>query len=264
MGIRNTKSLLLFATAFLSCSEIVFATNFGFLPGDSCFHTTLSKEFVEKLQLEKDPIFSYVRPKNASRNFCGYGGFFRMQYTDMPAEFKTNLKKVYEEIRTLHRRRMEVYPETVQDEEDGRDIPTGKMIREEINPIHVFFVNADFDLKEFRIGLKYNENWYEQKQQTIKHNPKDVGLDLFVESENAVMMDWRDAKRVRQLDAQSPTLSTKTTNQPVKVTGKLKAIVLPTGKIKGYFLRELPYYVVDETGISWSGGKQRAGGLFQP
>lgn len=268
----NHKSVLLTLLFLVVSVELASATNFGFLPGDCFFHTTLSKEFIEQLQKENDPEFDYVRPKNASIAFCGYGGFYKMKFQKMPQGLKQNLNKVYQQIREQHHLQLTVYPELKWDNELQKSLKTGKIIREEVNPIHVFFVNADYDVARFKVGLKYNETWAEEMMAIASHKRDQTHLDLFVESGSAVMRDWRDAKLVRKLDVRCPELTTRNFKKPVEVTGKLKAIVLPTGEIKDYYHGGPTFYVVDAEKIQEMGGdgtdatqrKTLKGGLFQP
>lgn len=266
---KRIEIICLFAFCLFWNADIAQATNFGFLPGDSCFHVKLDKGFVESIQEEKAPVFNYERPEGAGFMLCGYGGFFKMKYVDMPVAFKANLKKVYEKIRSEYPLQVMIYPEKKWSNELQKDVLTGKTIREEINAIHVFFVNAEFDLKRHRIGLKYNENWAEEMQAIAKHKLEQTHLDLFVNNSSAVMTDWRDAKLVRRLDVKCPEPKTKNYQVPVEVSGKLKAIVLPTGKVSEYYNAK-GYYVVDENGIqavkgrSGEGPAKNAGGLFNP
>ncbi|MFT7642140.1 MAG: hypothetical protein ACI9G1_003897, partial [Pirellulaceae bacterium] len=116
-----------------------------------------------------------------------------------------------------------------------------------------FFYNAEFDFKKHRIGLRYNEDWIEQVLQ-FGHRREHMRLCCFVGHKEAAAVSWRDADLIPGLNATVPEKAPQAGRvpaDPITITGKTKAIVLPPVALSDFFEGEksLQLWVVDSTGI---------------
>ena len=138
--------------------------------------------------------------------------------------FAANLKLAYERIRQIE-------PRTFREEKQN-----GKTILHETNGVRVLFYDKSFKFPKFKLGLRYNEDWVEE---TVKfgHQPRSVRLCCLLDSKNALMTSWRDAKLVDALKVTLPKVELKPgpkIESPVEINGKLKAIVFDSTSLLEY------------------------------
>jgi hypothetical protein len=229
----------LIAAVIIVTGQTAFAANQFYMPGDAFFHTILTKKKLDEIEAAKSPIFEYGRPEFLPSMLCGYAGFRNLEYFEMPAAMKTNLRKTYEELREYTPRRVEIKPEVEVKKTDEGDVevPTGREIHTEINGFSVLFYNSTFDMKKHRLGLKYNEKWADMFA-AFGHKRDHAKLEIFVQTPEAVAVDWRDAHLVKPLQATLPKIETKSIGDPIRVKQGVIAIVLPKSDFKRLFRGE--------------------------
>ena len=258
-GTTLTTSLILL-TLILSARP-ASAANQYFMPGDAFFHTLLTEAVIKDMAVVSHPEFTYHRPEFLPRMFCGYAGFQKLEFTNMPQTMRDNLTKVYRELRDAHPLKLEVKEEVVV--KGDVELKTGKKLYREINGFNMFFYNADFDRRKHRLGLKYNEQWADQFA-AFGHDRKHAIYEVFVRDPEAIMLDWREGKSVSPLNVELPPISTRSFRTPIRPKGKLMAIVSPTkelaslyrgsGKTNGFGL--LTMYMITEQGITRLQGRK--------
>jgi hypothetical protein len=110
-------------------------------------------------------------------------------------------------------------------------------------------------MKKRRLGLKYNEKWADVFA-AFGHKRDHAKLEIFVQTPEAVAVDWRDAHLVKPLQATMPEIATKSIGEPIRVKSGVVAIVLPKADFKRLFRGEefgwgaMYLYMVTEKGIT--------------
>jgi hypothetical protein len=228
------------------------ATNILFLPGDAFFATDLTEERVKSLDAVDAPEFRYRGPEWIPGNFCGYAGYARLVYGDMPTNMRRRLCKVYEKLR-------DDYPQQI---ETWRDPTTGERQTQEINGFLTLIYNADYDIEQFGLLAKYNEHWPKEARGNRIGDVVFPGVPAlgtvdavefapFVNDAHLVMREWRFAAEVSALKVRLPQmLETETSGypkDPATVDGPVKFVIL-TGKLKSYVLNKpsSELYIVTE------------------
>ena len=163
-----------------ACGENVY-----FLPGDSYFPAVLELDDVRRLS-EEDASLDYARPAEFPGAFCGDIGYARLSLKNVPAELRANLKAVYFHARAGKPRKLNQYLD-----EEGEVLATHEM-----NGLHAFFYNDDFDFRDRRLFVKYNEEWVEQSMR-FGYDRSQVHLENHVCDKYGI--GWRDAARVSPL-----------------------------------------------------------------
>ena len=159
-----------------------WATNTAFLPGDAFFHTLLKTEDLERLETEDSPTFVYALPRHVGLNLCGYAGFWRLRYEQMPESLRKNVIKLARHLRaTEHFALFERRP----------NFETGELEDVEVAPFHLFIYEP---AAKGRIGLKYNEHW-------SKHT---AYFYTFAPDVDMIAAEWRDCERMPALEVEAP------------------------------------------------------------
>ena len=236
--------IFLVAVCFLTGLERhARANNNLFLPGDAYFPTELTSVEISNLVAEKDRHeFVYSSFGGYEGAFCGYAGYNRAQIPSLNDAFAGNLKLAYERIRKSEPRML------LEKKHEG------KTILRETNGVRVLFYDESFKFPGFKLGLRYNENWVAE---TIKfgNSPRSVRLCCLLDSKDALMVSWRDAGLVDGLKVTLPEVEIKPgpkMESPIKINGKLKAIVFGRTSLLDFFERSdgASFLVVDEDGIT--------------
>lgn len=227
-------------------TELAFANNNLFLPGDAFFPTKLTADTLAELEGmgEEPPLFTYSNLGGYEGAFCGYAGYNRAKIPAVDKAFVSNLKKAYARIRLYDPRRL-----VERKHDDKTDLV-------ETNGIRVLFYPADFDFPRFTIGLQYNENWVAETSK-FGHPPKYTRLCCLIDDPGAVADSWRDSTEVPPLEATLPDVELKPvpeTNEPVTIKGDVKAIVVGSSRpLKEYAYPDddgASLLIVDSTGIT--------------
>ena len=187
---------------------------------------------------------------------CGFAGYNTIQFKNMPELFKKNLRYTYDHLRKDHPKRVEITEETKLVEKDGEEVevPTGKKIECEINGFSLLLYNASFDWNRHRIGVKYNERWVDEIAQ-FGHNKDHVRLENLVGTARSMMVDWRDGPLVKPLQATLPPIFPYLTggviSTPIRISGKIRAIILWAPEFESVFNREqwVSFFVVTENSL---------------
>ena len=234
------------------------AANQYFMPGDAFFHSVLTEEALDAMDATEDPVFEYDRPEFLPRMLCGYAGFRRLKYEDMPEGMKKGLRQVYRDVREFTPKRVEITPEVrVETGELGDiDVPTGKMIHTEINGLNVLFYNPSFDRQKHRLALKYNEDWADMFA-AYGHQRSHARLETFVPKANVMMEEWRDAAAVEPLKVKHAELTARNIEVPlIPESEGLVAIIIPDGDFEracnatGGEWGSTSFYLVTESSVS--------------
>ena len=231
-----TVDASVFLIVFVVSAGNCHATNQYFMPGDAFFHTELTEDQLNRMELTDNPVFTYDRPDFLPRMFCGYAGFKHLQYNRMPASMKQNLHLVYDEIRESAPRQIEITKEfTIKQTDEGDiEIPTGRLLQREINGLTVFFYNRSFDMAKFRLALKYNEHWADDFSK-FGLPRSHATLETFVPMPQAIAEEWRDAKLVSPLHAKLPPISVKSITTPIEVKSDTVAVVASKAAFKSLY-----------------------------
>ena len=210
-----------------------YAANQYFMPGDAFFYSVLSESILDEMDQSENPVFKYHRPDFLPFMLCGYAGFGKLQYNNMPPPMKRNLRQAYKEMREFTPKQIEITQEYATQKSDGGevDVPTGRELHTEINGFPIFFYNRSFDRKRFQLALKYNEQWADQFA-AFGHKRDTAILETFVPIPEAIAKDWRDGALVPALQAKVPSSSTKNIYEPIQVESDVAAIVVSSNNFK--------------------------------
>ena len=230
--------------------ESTFANNNLFLPGDAFFPAELTLDDVTKLNAAPTEFqFEYSAFGGYPGAFCGYAGYRYGKVESVNESFAANLKKAYETVR-------ETEPRKLRDDEvygDDEDAPP-TIVKIEANPVRVLFYDEKFDLKNLKIGLRYNETWVEDAL-LFGHRRNHIRLCCIVGHESAVMTSWRDSTLVSPIGSTLPKIvdgEYPDSESAATITGKTKAVVFGSTPISDYFSPDdgAWYMVVNEKGVT--------------
>ncbi len=234
----------------LLASNPAFATNRGFMPGDACFHSILTKDRLTALAESENATIPFVRPKDEQFAFCGYAGYWSLQLPPNSESLIKNLSSLYTELRRSSPRE---FRESVDSD--------GKTIHSETNGFHIFVYNHDFDPLKYDIALRYNENWSEDES-SFGPESRITRLEPYVLDRVAFSNDWRDSKAVPPLRAMCPPVpdqeermklgvGNKQIEDPVVATGQVQVILTDVGSFRRYLHRRngATFYSVTNSGV---------------
>jgi hypothetical protein len=222
-------TIFMITTTLLSQSAC--GQNIGFLPGDTFFHSLLTKEVADDLVSGKIDSIRYKMPTDDGW-FGGFAGYWNFGFTVDDHKALLNLQAVYKYIRRTSRREL---VELVN--KDGASELFEK------NGLHLFVYNADFDFNSYRLGMRYNETW-DKDQEPFGFDPTSARLHPFVNEKIALGEDWRDAQRVPRLGVNYPAMpgvsqptvtSGSPVNEPIKPKVAMQLVVLPSSRLEPYF-----------------------------
>lgn len=218
----------------------VSATNVKFMPGDAFFPSRLTKDVVEKLKNSANEFLLRHEPPTSGGALCGYSGYSSIQITDVPKSWPDQMKEVYTALRySFPRNITEIYDEA--GEIDYVD---------EANGFWILVYNKNFDFNRYRVGLRYNERWFDPpaREKTVFNV-----LDYFrpyVPSATGVAEDCRNAVRVEGLQVKYPDLGERQAEAagelietPVTVSAKdVRILLIPEQNLELYFgMRKLEF-----------------------
>ena len=251
----NKARTMLFAL-LVSVSNNALGNNNFFLPGDAFFHTVLTEEKLKALQRESSPQFDYSRNTTGTAG-CGYAGYRKLEFTQMPKSLKEHLMTACHQV--LKRRALMTAFEGKASSLGSSDPSIGFDIQRDPTAINVMFYNTSFNFTRFRFGLRYNEDWATDVV-SFGHHEDHVLLDHFIAEHEAVMVEWRDATKVKALQAVCPKLPTllprpkigSARPEPVRVAKNIRAVVLESPDMSRYFFGsdKCGFYDVTEDGIT--------------
>jgi len=230
------------------------ATNPGFLPGDCCFLTSLTKDHVKELQTQEPAAFSYKVPDPLSMAFCGYSGYWRLEIPEAPQAQRAALKAAYESAREFQPRELR----------ELKDAETGQLEVIESNPLRVLVVNRDFDFRRYGVLGKYNEAWPKESLQVSggffgggSGSAPARSYVPIVQNAEIVIQEWYHGPEVAPLAVDLPaalesTVGGKPVVQPVRAKKPLRFIVLPE-RFESYVKPEdgTSLFVVDDDVVEY-------------
>lgn len=196
-----------------------------FLPGDAFFHTRITEAVLKKLDENPDYAFECNRDSWSIYN----SGYYRLSLGKQNRKLAKQIKECYYQVRlekplTLHV--LGNSPNSVND----HPLP-GKTKFMEINGVSLFFYNEDYDWKKRHVGLKYNENWYQELSQF--GFPNGV-YDAYVNTPEAIIESWRFSSVIPPLSVQLPSV-------PIKKKKAIKEPMIPKGRLKAIMLYDTNY-----------------------
>jgi len=252
------------AAIVLGTAQRGAAQNMGFTPGDAFFLFALTEKLVNDLPEKGGTVtLCYETPLIG---FGGYAGFNNVRIEGAPTQFVENLRRVYRDHRKSMRKIV------------GVDIMEDGTKREtEMNPPIAFLYNRDVDWSEQRIALKYNEDWPNLPPDAFAGPGRNMALggdvlygraevyQPLVKTYDAVVEDWRNAKRFAPLKVRVPKnvawgKAHEPIKEPVVAQSKDVQVVVTTEEdLEDYFLRkpDVQFYQVTPDGIdvcSWQAG----------
>lgn len=250
--------------------------NVGFLPGDTFFHARLTEDFVVELDESSEQMtFSYSRPAYAQPALCGYTGFWRLEVVDTDRNIKKSFRRLYKTLRRDYPKIIKVIIiEDIEDDELRQELGAeGGEIRQELNGIHVFVYNADYDVNKFGLGLKYNEQWHSPPKEAVGERRTDFFplasasvYEPFVREYNAVVQDWRRADKVDALSVRVPkniawAKIARRREEPVRASASnLRFVVIPDGLLTECYRKteRAQFWEITAGGVmmgTWKDGK---------
>ncbi len=166
-----------------------FAQNCGFMPGDAFFASWINEEFIES---ELDAHLS-LREGGANREgtLGTYIGFSRLSIEGDAERLRTNLM---EGMRFL--RRLEPRYERIVSELQNED---GTVRSRSLNRFLCLVYPRDFNLRKIPLGLRFNENWIDAKDNSQIAEIRSRHNCEWVQRE-AVVRDWLYGSRVPALN----------------------------------------------------------------
>jgi hypothetical protein len=227
------------------------AGNIRFLPGDAYFEFQLTHDDVTKLRKGEAIRFKYVM--SGPGYFCGNAAYGLINSASFPKADVETLCSLYDEQRRSFQREVRIHV-----------APDGREVFEELNPMTVFVVARDFDVKKDLIGLRYNENWVKELRR-IHGLPETstVRGDSVIQSRarnpDLVAMEWRDAELVPALPVKCdpPRIS-----DMVALDGPAQFLLMPGG-FKDYLdLNDRPGHFLriqerEVSSFSWDDEEQK-------
>ena len=192
---------LILAAAVVATPHPAAAVNMFFMPGDAFFSASLSEESAAALPIDGGTILLKHRWLHSDFYLCGYSGFRNLKIEAVPREVATGLKSLHRELRRLE------WPRQAYISYDEN----GKERQSEENPFHLFVYDKSFDPHRFSFGLKYNERWNAPPEEAMKEPKKGffgrmpaIKYEKFLNGEQPVILDWRDAAKVAPLPVEVP------------------------------------------------------------
>jgi hypothetical protein len=236
------------------------ACNPGFIPGDACFHSILTDDFLTQLRAGGKVMqlhYAYPEPLVG----CGYTGFAHLEIRNCPPSLHVSLEKVYRAVRKTH-------PKLVRILDDRGSGDRGI----EINGLDLFVYNKEVDWKSEKIGLKYNEHWYDfpvdpallkNRGGWLSTNKDSDRMAIacyryvsFLPGLEAVAEDWQYSSRFAGLAVRVPNvndwgLGGPEIESPVTANAEDVQLVVTCEPLDDYFRRkaDTTFYVIRTTGI---------------
>lgn len=250
LGVHHLMKYFIATFVLLTLAHPACATNRGFMRGDACFHSILTKDLCTALADSDSPLLPFVRPKGEKFAFCGYAGYWSLQLPAGSEPLVKNLGVLYTSLRRNSPRELREHT----DEE-------GTTSRIETNGFHLFVYNRDFDPLEYDIALRYNETWVDDESSFGPH-PSITRLEPFVIDRVAFSNDWRDAAAVPPLRTECPPIpeqekrmklgmGNKRIDAPVVAQGEVQIIVAVSDNLRRYVNRRrgATFYSVTNSGV---------------
>lgn len=243
MTSRFSALFLLLITVPIFQAAPAGANNNLFLPGDAFFPSVLTTEDLKHMRQEAagTRTFTYSSMDGYEMAFCGDAGYERATLESVDDAFADNLMSAYSKLR------QKVPRQFVEEREDGER----RLV--ETNGMRVLFYHESFQFPEYKLGLRYNENWADEAVQ-FGHKRNRIRLCCLLRNPLAVELSWRDAKTVAPLLRGKKVISRKKNSPPsIVINEELKAIVFSPYSLDDLFLvgrneyRHL--FVVDSDGI---------------
>lgn len=221
----------------------LLAHNTFFLSGDAFFCSALTQEFAEYLSSEKDPVFPYSRLDQGS-SFCGNAGYESLQVKALDPQIRKDFRQLYADLRRYHPKKLNIW--FAESKKDSKKLNVEH--QEEMNPFIVLIYNEDYDLNEYGIGYKYNEDWV---QQTVAfgHDRKHVNYEVF---NRDIGRDWNFSKDVPALKVGLPDVEKKSgraISEALVGTGSYRYFVFPTTTLDNYKAKDYTFYEMTKAGV---------------
>ncbi|QDU51423.1 hypothetical protein [Gimesia panareensis] len=205
------------------------ATNDYFLPGDAFFPSRLILKNLKEQEQEAEPVYYYNYVCEYA--FCGYAGYSQLKLDKQNSELAKNIRKAYSLIRKSQPIRLQPKKNArFTRPEDLRNLDNYY----ETNGLSIFFYNEDHDWQNWKIAIKYNENWREEMKNFVNTG----SYCAFVKTPDALKQSLEQGKHVLPLNVQLPEADIKTgksVDPPLIPKGPLKALILYDDNYKQYY-----------------------------
>jgi hypothetical protein len=278
MTYQRTRLLQILSAALPFVVTAIFMSGAGrcalaqnvvqFLPGDAYFYAAFDEDHVNSLPKDGGTVTLFYDVYD--EDFGSTAGFAYLRIEGVSPKLIEHLRSAY------HDYRRDV-PKVLKPHEYFFNVD-GSPLMIEVNAPHVFVYNRDVDFSEQRIALKYNENW--------PHLPAEAFLpperakarivlpgvwgraeqyQPLVKTFDAVVEDWRNARRFRPLKVQVPkNVAWGIFGEPVKEPVVARAddiqfLVTTSGDLEGYFRRKpkLTFYQITKDRVKKCAWRER-------
>jgi hypothetical protein len=257
MRCEMAKRLARALVCVVSTASPCWAVNPGFIPGDACFHSVLTENYLGTFRPTSGVLkLHYMYPEPMM--LCGYGGFAHLTITHCPPSLYAGLEKVYRAARKLDPKLVRVLEGAA-----GKE-------NVELNGLNLFVCNKNADWKTQVIGLKYNEHWFDfpiksprppSGWMTTGNNSERMNTEAyryvsFLTGADAVIEDWRNSARIPGLKVQLPDVkgwefAGPEIAEPVVVNAEDIELVVTCAPLDDYFRQKdgARFYVIRSTGV---------------
>jgi hypothetical protein len=245
------------------------AVNPGFIPGDACFHSLLTEDYLQTLRPAGGVIeLQYIYPEPMM--FCGYGGFDRLTVRNCPPALYDGLRRAYRATRKDHPKLVQVF------EDKG-----GRKQSVEFNGLDLFVCNKNCDWKTQKIGLRYNEHWFDfpinsPRPKSGWLDPRSARMNVpayryvsFLSGADADVEDWQNSQRIPGLAVRLPDVkgwefAGPKIEAPVLANAEDIELVVTCDPLDDYFRQKdgATFYIVRTTGVrqlQWEREKSESG-----
>jgi hypothetical protein len=242
--------LLITIWATVLASQPVAATNIAFLPGDAFFHGLLTQEDVERIGDQEVTNISlhYVGLPIQEEKLCGYMGLYDISLQSLSAEERRGIVTAHHFLRTRSPRLVVRFgeEEPLRFEDGSQKLFPGRYPRsEELNPISLFVYSKDFDIKEYHLGLKYDETVRTSSE--ARH----IAHEAFLKTFDASHADQAGAREVGPLPVESGDGDP---SSPPGLTGPVKFILMMPDDLPKLFDRTpgTGFVIVEGDQVRWA------------
>jgi hypothetical protein len=184
--IYKMRKLIVFEVTFciLVCSTtlIGLSQDFRFIPGDSHFESELTHDLISAAgrHPEAEPILmEYIRTYPGDES----AGYVNLEIKAVSRRRRELLAAIYSRIRKAQPPIFEIKKHE------------NTEIRRELNGMNVLIYNKEFDFKRFNLGLRYNEDFFDEAHKLYFTIVGTVPFYMNKKSlKSFIVEDWRNSK----------------------------------------------------------------------
>ena len=196
------------------------AHNNLFFPGDSFFSSELTAK-VSRLKDNKPWLITYKRHYKTTMP-CGFAGYRSLEIHNITEDLKRNLAKIF----------------------------TNRKKETQKDQFPLFIYNKNFDLNNFHLCLRYNENW---QKETVELGFEHSVYEGINKNHDLAVQDWRQSIKVPPLQTTGHRPKSKNEKKHKEMSHIIKAdankimfVILESPDIESYALKKpnVSFYTV--------------------